>query len=175
MIFYYDPLFWIAVSFFLLALVLFRPVKTRITAYLDARIAEIRSSLEKAQALREESRLNMTKNRAYQQQIQQEAQTIIEHAQEECRLLEEQAERDLETLIAQKNAQLQARITQMEVTAQRRIRETILTTAVAASRRLLQDRLASLESDPGADQVIAELPTFLREEGLTKGVLRITP
>ena len=60
----------------------------------------------------------------------------------------------------------------MEITAQRRIRETILTTAVAASRRLLQDRLASLES---ADQVIAELPTFLREQALTKGVLRITP
>ena len=158
---YYDPLFWVLISFLLLILIGFGPIKTRVITYLDTRTAEIRSTLEKAQNLREEAQLVVAEQQVQQQKSQKEAQTIIEQAKEQARLFEQQAYRDLEFLITQRQAQLQARITQMEVKALESIRDKILKTAVAASRHLLQQRLASLGRDPSVDQTLTDLPTYL--------------
>ena len=156
-----SPEFWVAVAFVIVLVGIAKPLSRQIFAGLDARSARIRQQLEEAQSLREEAQKTLAEYQRMQRGAIKEAEEILEHAKKEAAQLAERSKHDLEEQLRRRQEQAMEKIAQAEASALQEVRNQAVDVAVAATARLLQDRIDDTKAGALVDDAIRELPSKL--------------
>ena len=156
-----SPEFWVAIAFVIVVAAVFKPVSRVAFSGLDARSARIRQQLEEAQGLREEAQKTLAEYQRMQRDSVKEAEEILEHAKKEAALFGERARQDLEAQLKRRQEQAMEKIAQAEAGALQEVRHQAVDLAIAATARLLQDRIDDSKAGALVDEAIRELPSKL--------------
>lgn len=153
--------FWVAVAFAIFVIGVFRPARRMLTAALDQRIGRIREEVEEAQKLREEAQSALAGYQRRQREAIKEAEGIVAHAREEAERARIQAEAELEDSIKRREQQAVEKIARAEAAAMAEIRDKAVELAIAATGRLLADKMAGKAGDKAVSAAIKDLPDKL--------------
>jgi F-type H+-transporting ATPase subunit b len=155
------PETWVAVAFVIFVALVWKPGQKALLAALDARAARIEKELTEATRLREEAQALLAQYQRKHRDAMKEADQIITHAREEADRLAQQAGRDLEASLKRREELAVQRIAQAEQQAMSDVRAAAVDVAIAATERLLKEKLDGAKGDALIDQAIKELPAKL--------------
>lgn len=157
-----DPTFWVAVAFFIFLAATIRPLLRALANALDGRIERIRAQLDEAQSLREEAQKMLAESKRKQRDAEAEADRMIAHANDEAKRIREHAAQDLEAALARRTQQAEEKIEQAEATALKEVRDQAVDLALAATSRLLAEKVDKARDEALIDQSIKDLSNKLK-------------
>jgi len=157
-----DPTFWTAVAFVIFVALLFRPVKKALLGALDGRIEQIRAEVEEAQRLREEAQTLLASYQRKQREAAQEAEEIVKQARAEAELHRKETETAMADLLKRQEAAAVEKIAHAEAAAVQEVRDIAIDLAIAATQKILAEKVTGGLSDKLVDKAIAELPQKLQ-------------
>jgi F-type H+-transporting ATPase subunit b len=152
-----DPTFWVAVAFFITLAAIYKPVSEAVLKGLDARAERIRQQLDEAQRLREEAQKTLAEYKRLQRDAVKESEQILANARREAENLRAQGERKLEEQLARREKLAVEKIAQAEAAALKEVRDQAVDLAIAATTRLLQEKVVSAKADDLVERSIGEL------------------
>lgn len=155
--FYTQAEFWVGVAFVVVVVLAFRKVSAAITAGLDARASQIKGKLDEARKLREDAQALLAEYQRKQRDALQEAEGIVAHAQHEATRMKAEAEAALEESITRREKQAMDRIAQAEAQAMAEVRNLAVDMAIAASGKLIAEKMGSDAQDALIDASIKGL------------------
>lgn len=158
----HDPTFWTAIAFVIFIVALFKPVKKALMAGLDSRIEQIRAEVEEAQRLREEAQTLLASYQRKQREAAQEAEDIVKQAKEDAALHRAEARKSLEEMLRRQEALAIGKIAQAEAAAVQEVREVAIDLAIAATEKILAEKVRGELSDRIVEKAIGELPRKLQ-------------
>jgi len=153
-----EPESWVLVAFVIFVAVMLRPIRRAALAALDKRAERIKSQIEEAERLRDEAQRLLAEHERKQRQALGEAEGILAHARAEAERHRERAAAELDAALKRREQQAMDRIAQAEAQAVAEVRGAAVDVAVAATRRLLRDKLDQAKQDELIGQAIKELP-----------------
>ncbi|MDE0334850.1 MAG: F0F1 ATP synthase subunit B [Defluviicoccus sp.] len=156
-----TPEFWVAVGFVILVAGVARPVWRGLTQALDARSERIERTLDEAQTLHEEAQHLLAEYQRKQRDAAREAAQMIEQARGEAERLRVEAVENLERTIERRKALAQEKISQAETEAVRAVREAAVDIAIAATARVIGERLGEDRAGALIDDAVKDLPGHL--------------
>lgn len=157
-----DAEFWVLVAFILFVGVIAWKARGAILGALDGRAARIRAEIDEAQRLREEAQALLADYQRKQKQALGEAEAMIRGAEEEARRLKARTEAELAAALKRREQQALDRIAQAEAQALAEVRNLAADLAVAATEKILRDKLDPAKADALLSDSIAELPRRLQ-------------
>jgi F-type H+-transporting ATPase subunit b len=157
----HNPTFWVMVAFVVFVIVVFKPARSALTGALDGKIAQIRNEIDGAQRLREEAQAALASYQRKQRDATQEAEAMMARAKSEAEAHRKAAEQALKTMLARQEQLAQERIQQAEAAAIQEIRDRAVTVALAATVKLLEEKLSGAAGDAMIDDAIQLLPSKL--------------
>jgi F-type H+-transporting ATPase subunit b len=157
----HDPAFWVAVGFILFVVLVGPKLFKAITGALDERSAKIAAELERAVKLREEAQNLLAQFQRKHRDAMKEADEIITHAKDEAERLAKQAQVDLEAMLKRREQLAVQNIAQAEAQAMQEVRTLAVDVAIAATGKLLAEKLDGARADALIDSAIKELPSKL--------------
>lgn len=158
----HDPAFWTALAFVIFVVLLYRPVKKALLGALDGRIEAIRTEVEEAQRLREEAQALLASYQRKQREAAQEAEEIVKQAREEADFHRKETEAAMVDLLKRQEALAVEKIAQAEASAVQEVRDIAVDLAIAATQKILAEKVTGDLSDKLVDNAIAELPQKLQ-------------
>jgi F-type H+-transporting ATPase subunit b len=158
----HDPTFWTAIAFVIFIVALFKPVKKALMAGLDSRIEQIRAEVEEAQRLREEAQTLLASYQRKQREAAQEAEDIVNQAKEDAALHRAEARKSMEEMLRRQEALAIGKIAQAEAAAVQEVREVAIDLAIAATEKILAEKVRGELSDRIVEKAIGELPQKLQ-------------
>jgi F-type H+-transporting ATPase subunit b len=156
-----DPTFWVAVAFVLFFVLAGKLLWRQIAGMLDKRAAGIAKALADAERLRADALKAKADAEATLAKATAEADAIVALAREEVTRMQARAAQQLENAVVLREQQAKDRIAQAEAAASKEVRDTAVDVALAATRSLLKDQVASGRAQALVDEAIAELPRRL--------------
>lgn len=159
--FLHSPTFWVMVAFVVFVVLVFKPIRSGLTGALDDKIAQIRRDVEEAQKLREEAQATLASYQRKQRDAAQEVEAMLARAKAEAETHRKSAEAALETMLKRQEQAATEKIQQAEAAAVQEIRDRAVTVALAATVRLLEERLSGASGDALIDDAIRSLPNRL--------------
>jgi len=157
-----DPVFWTAVAFVIFVVLMYRPLKKALLGALDGRIEQIRAEVDEAQRLREEAQALLASYQRKQREAAQEAEEIVRQARAEAELHRKETETAMADLLKRQEALAVAKIAQAEAAAVQEVRDIAVDLAIAATQKILAEKVTGDLSDKIVDKAIAELPQKLQ-------------
>ena len=156
-----SPETWVAAAFILFVVLVWKPVSKVVVSALDDRAARIEKELSEATRLRDEAQALLTQYQQKHRDALKEAEGIVAQARSEAERLSQQAARDLEAALKRREELALQRIAQAEQQAAADVRAAAVDVAIAATQRLLKEKVDGAKGDALIDQAIKELPAKL--------------
>ncbi len=156
-----TPEFWVAVGFIILIAAIAKPALRAMTTSLDARAARIRTSLDDAARLREEAQHLLAEYQRKQRDAAKEIDELLASARAEAERSAQNAADALDASLKRREQLALDKIAQAEADAMQTVRNAAVDVAIAATRRMLSDRMDAAASAALIDRTIAELPQKL--------------
>ncbi len=154
---FHDPEFWILVAFVIVIGLTFKPAKGALLKALDDRADKVRSDLERAATLRKEAEALLAEYQKKQRDALKDAEAIMAQAKAEAERLSAQAAADLEASLKRREQMALQRIAQAEQQAMADVRAAAVDVAIAATGKLLSEKLDTGRQDALIDSAIKEL------------------
>ncbi len=152
-----DPTFWVAVGFVILVGAAFKPAKKAITGMLDKRADGIRKTLDEAATLREEAQQLLAEYQRKQRDAMKETQDMIARAREDAQRFAQEGAAKLEESLKRREQMAMEKIAQAEADALREVRATSVEVAMAATKKLIENRMDAEKSAALIDEAISNL------------------
>ena len=124
---------------------------------LDDRADGIRKELDEARRLREEAEALLADYRRKTERADEEAKAIVEQAKREAETLTAETKKGLAELLERRTKIAEEKIARAEAQAISDVRAAAVDTAVAATERILQGKLAAAGGAEQIDQSIRDL------------------
>jgi len=137
----FDEHFWVAVAFFALLGLLFRPVGRSLGKALDGRSAKIAKELEDATKLREQAQAMLTLYQNKYQEISRESDQIMETARADAKAMQKQAQEELKQAVAVRIRMAEEKIAQEEKKAVSQLQQQVVELAVQATKRIILEQM----------------------------------
>lgn len=153
----HDPEFWILVAFVAVIVLLWKPASRAVTKALDDRTMRIKSDLERAAKLRTDAQALLTEYQQKQRDALKDAEAIMAQAKADAERLQAQAQADLEASLKRREQMALQRIAQAEQQALAEVRAAAVDIAIAATGKLLAEKLDAAKQDALIDGAIKEL------------------
>ena len=157
-----DPTFWVAVAFVSFVIAVFKPIKGALMSGLDAKIEEIRREVKEAEKLREEAQSLLANYQRRQRQAMQDAENIVARAKEDAGRHRAEADEAMKEMVRRQEEQAREKIAQAEAAAIQEVKSMAVDLAMAASEKLLADKLTGDEGSRLIDKSISEIPQKLQ-------------
>lgn len=156
-----SPEFWVAVGFVIFVASIAKPMGRAFASMLDARSNRIRETLDEAARLREVAQHLLAEHQRKQRDVVRETEEMLAKAKEEAERLAAEAAENLATVLGRREEMALEKIARAEAEALQQVRETAVDVAVAATRKLIADKLDEGRRDGLVDDAISELPDML--------------
>lgn len=153
----HNPEFWVVVAFVVLVVLAWKPVGRQLTAMLDARRDQIRKDIEEAARLKGEAQALLDDFKKKHAEAVQTAAGIVAHARSEAARIATEGAQALEDSLKRREQMAMQRIAQAESQAIAEIRGAAVDVAVAATRKLIAEKLDDARADALVDAAIADV------------------
>lgn len=153
----HNPEFWVVVAFVVLVVLAWKPVSRQLTAMLDARRDQIRKDIEEAARLKAEAQALLDDFKKKHAEAVQTAAGIVAHARSEAARIATEGAQALEDSLKRREQMAVQRIAQAESQAIAEIRGAAVDVAVAATRKLIAEKLDDARADALVDAAIADV------------------
>jgi len=157
-----DPQFWVAVAFIIFVVAIFNPIRKILISNLDAKINQIKVSVDEAENLKNEAKITLSEIEQRQSDVQKEIELIHQDAKNKIIKIEEITEQKLKDQIQKRQALASAKIDQLTREANHEIQQNITSTAIEATVNLLQKKLDLNEKKNLINVSINELNSVLK-------------
>ena len=157
-----DPQFWVAIAFIIFIIAIFNPVRKILTSSLDAKINEIKISIEEAENNKNETQVILGKIKKRQNEVEIEIKNIHSNSKETIINLETQAQKKLSEQINKRELVAKAKIDQMARDINISIQHHITQTSIKSAVRLLEKKLNQEEKQDLINQSISEIGLVLK-------------
>jgi len=157
-----DPQFWVAVAFIIFVVAIFNPIRKILISNLDAKINQIKVSVDEAENLKNEAKITLSEIEQRQSDVQKEIELIHQDAKNKIIKIEEITEQKLKDQIQKRQALASAKIDQLTREANHEIQQNITSTAIEATVNLLQKKLDLNEKKNLINVSINELKSVLK-------------
>jgi F-type H+-transporting ATPase subunit b len=154
--FYPSQLFWLALSFIALYLILWRVALPKIASVLSARQERIDDDLEKAAALKQSAEKALAEYEKAMAEAQSRAQAQVRQAQEELAAEAARQHEALSARLAQQIEGAEARIAAAKDAAVANLRAVAVDVAGAAAERLVGLSVGEQDCDKAVEAVMGE-------------------
>lgn len=152
----------VAISFFVfIGVLVYFKVPKLIGEQLDKRADGIKNDLAEARATREEAQKILADYERKSQEVQAQADRIVETAKSEAADAAEQAKEDIKASIERRLAAAEERIASAEASAVKDVRDRAVTVAVAAARDVIAKQTTATEGNKLIDDAIAQVDAKL--------------
>jgi F-type H+-transporting ATPase subunit b len=157
-----NPTFWVAVSFVLFFLLVWKAgaFKTMLLS-LDARGEKIAADLAEAKRLRTEAEAILADYEAKRRAAEKEAKAIVKAAKEDAERLLHEAETKLNDFVVRRTAAAEEKIAQAELSAAAEVRLAAGEAALKASQYILQQTLTGKAQDAFLSESIKDVARHL--------------
>jgi F-type H+-transporting ATPase subunit b len=152
-----EPELWVVIAFIVLVVLAWKPVGRQVTAMLDARRDQIRKDLEEAARLKAEAQALLDDFKKKHAEAVQTAAGIVAHARSEAARIAAEGAEHLEESLKRREQMALQRIAQAESEAVAEIRDAAVEVAVAATRKLVAEKLDDARADALVDAAIADV------------------
>ena len=154
--------FWVLVAFVLFVGFMVWKARKALVGGLDSRAARIKAEIDEAQRLREEAQALLAEYQKKQREALGEAQAMVKQAEEEGKRVRAKAETELAAALKRREQQALDRIAQAEAQALSEVRNLAADLAVAATQKILVEKLDAAKAQSLVSDAIAELPRRLQ-------------
>jgi F-type H+-transporting ATPase subunit b len=155
--FFTTPENWVAITFVIVAALLFRPLKKAILGQLDTRRDTIKNRLDEAAKLHAEAQSLLATHQQRLREAQRDAENMLSTARAEAERLATAGARDLEELLKRREQQALGRIAQAESDAVREVRAVAVDLAVEAARRIIAEGMTPEIASALTERTIKEV------------------
>ena len=142
---YFDETAWVAISFILFFVLVWKKGKNAIISLLDERSELIAKELNEAKSLKEEALEELRLALQNQKNVSDEAENIIKDAKETSKKIQEEANLKSLEIIKRKEEQAKQKILSLEAEAVKNIKEITSRIVIDASKTYIQDKLDNKE------------------------------
>lgn len=149
--------FWLAVAFVVLLLIVRKPLQTFIIGGIDQRAEKIRSDLDEAAKLHRDAKALLAQHQQKLAEGEAHAAAIQEQADHEAKRLEERLTNEFDQLVNRRKEQAEERIGQEETRAIREVRNRAAELATRTTRKLITDKLGDGAADEAMRRAITEV------------------
>ena len=156
--FYETREFWVAVSFVIFVIAIYRPIRNALVKALDARAERIRSEIDEAARLHEEAKTLLASYERKQREAAKEAAEIVTQAKKETESLRRRLGTELEASLSRREKMGLDRISQAQQEAVQQVRGAAVDIAAAATRKLLRETIDAKKAETLIDSALEELP-----------------
>jgi len=153
--------FWVLIGFLIFVGIVIRPVLRGITGALDGRAERIRTSLDEARALYEEAQHLLAEYQRKQREAAREVDDIVAQARTDAERMVKESEEKLAETMARREQLAKEKIAQAELDAVAAVHNAAVDIAIAATRRILADKMDEGQQAALIDQAISDLPNRL--------------
>ncbi len=157
-----TPEFWVLAAFVVFFVLMGKKLVVMIGGALDERAAGIRKQLDEAEKLKNDAEKALAEYRKRQQDALKEAEAIAAQARTEAQALEVEQKAQLEQRLKRREAQALDKIAQAEAQAVAEVRDAAVDLALAATRRVLTEKVDGGVAGGLVDASIRDLPQRLR-------------
>lgn len=154
--------FWVLVAFLVFMAAVIWKARGAMMGSLDGRAQRIRHDIDEAQRLRDEAQALLADYQKKQKEAMGEAEAMVRQAEEEAKRLRARAEADLAASLKRREQQALDRIAQAEAQAVAEVRNLAADLAVAATQKILTERLDPAKAEGLVSDAIADLPRRLQ-------------
>ena len=154
--------FWVLVAFLVFMAAVIWKARGAMMGALDGRAQRIRHDIDEAQRLRDEAQALLADYQKKQKEAMSEAEAMVRQAEDEAKRLRARAEADLTASLKRREQQALDRIAQAEAQAVAEVRNLAADLAVAATQKILVERLDPAKAEGLVSDAIAELPRRLQ-------------
>ncbi|HEY7611336.1 MAG TPA: F0F1 ATP synthase subunit B [Alphaproteobacteria bacterium] len=154
--------FWVLIAFIVFVGFMVWKARKALVGGLDARAARIKAEIDEAQRLRDEAQALLAEYQKKQREALGEAQAMVKQAEEEGKRVRAKAETELAAALKRREQQALDRIAQAEAQALSEVRNIAADLAVAATQKILTEKLDPAKAQSLVSDAIAELPRRLQ-------------
>jgi F-type H+-transporting ATPase subunit b len=158
---FHDAEFWVLIAFLIAVAFLVYKAKDKVIAGLDQRSSRIKSELDEARRLADESQESLARFQRRQRDALKESEAIVALARDEAKRAAEAAKADLAAALDRRQRQALERVALEETRATDEIRHAVIEVALAALRRMLAQDLDAKHRAALIDDAIEALPPTL--------------
>lgn len=153
-----DPHTWVLIATIGFVMVIWKKGRAPLLAFLDARTAKIKASLDEAERLKNEAQDLLADVQRKHRDAIQTSQKIIDAARENATRIQHEAEQKLADSMKRREAQLIERIKRAESAAMQELRDQAADIAAKSAEILLHEALPK-RSSKLVDEAISEIPS----------------
>ena len=143
---YFDETAWVAISFILFFLLVWKKGKGAILSLLDQRSSLIEKELNEAKLLKEEALEELRLALQNQKNVSDEAENLIKDAKETAKKIQEEANLKSIEIIKRKEEQARQKISSLEAEAIKNIKEITSSIVIEASKIYVKNKLDNKEN-----------------------------
>ena len=156
-----TPEFWVLAAFVAFFVLLGKKLVVLIVGALDGRAAQIKAQLDEAERLRKDAEAALAEYKRKHADAIKEAEGILALARSEAQALEAEQKTQLEQRLKRREAQAVEKIAQAEAQAVAQVRDAAVELALAATQRVLMEKVDGAIASGLVDSSIKELPRRL--------------
>ena len=157
-----DPQFWVAIAFVIFLLAIFNPIRKILTSSLDVKINEIKTSIEDAENLKNDTQVILSEIKKRQNEVESEIKEINSHSKDKINILESQAKVKLSEQCSKRELLAKAKIEQMIRDVNIKVQQNITHTAINAAVAVLEKKLNNEEKQNLINQSIKDLMVAIK-------------
>ncbi|WP_420403614.1 F0F1 ATP synthase subunit B [Nisaea sp.] len=157
-----DPTFWVAIAFVIFVVLAIKPVVSKVGGMLDEKSAAIATQLKEAESLREDAQAALANYQRLQRDALKEAEEIVAHAKEEAARIRKDAKEHLAESLKRREEQAAEKIARAEAQALQDVRNQAVELAMAATGKLLADKVTPEVNAEILKGAVDELPSRLQ-------------
>jgi len=134
----FDATFWVAISFVIFCLIIiYKKIPQIINNLLDSKINEIKSEIDNAKNLKNESEQLLQKYKSKIEEAQMESRSIVSSEKKETEIFIKESENKFEQLIINKKKSLEQKLDQMRIKAIKDIQNISNKIALEAVKKII--------------------------------------
>ncbi len=152
-----DASFWVALSFVLFAIILWKFGKQAVLSALDARIENIKDDIKTAENLRIEAQELLAQYQRKQRDAEKEAARILDEAKKGASEIKKEAEKELKETIKRKEQQLEERVARLKQNAVEEIQAYAADLAIKATTEIVMESLDKKSNERLVDEAIDDM------------------
>jgi len=157
-----DPQFWVAVSFALFIILVFKPISKILNSSLDTKIQDIKNQIQQAEKIKNEMQVEVSNIKKRQNEVKLEIEEININAKERIKYLESDTLSKLNQQKIKRKQLANAKIDQMTRDANLSIKNYITQISILSVKSLLEEQLNENEKQKLINKSIEELGLVLK-------------
>jgi F-type H+-transporting ATPase subunit b len=142
-----DPTFWVAISFVLFAVLVFKPLGKFLSSTLDGRSLRIQTELNEALRLKEEAQALLSSYQRKHKEATDEAKKILKNAENESKRIAIEAESNLEESLNKKIQMAMQKISTYENSVMQEVRTNSIDLTISTVRNLIKENIDDAIND----------------------------